>query len=289
MTTRFSFEDGIARIAARLTAPIRSGSAIDPRAGSRHRRARIVKLLIAAGSSERTPNGSGPPTVFGPSTCASWRRSRPPRARQVRIAFYAPLKTPDHPTASGDRLIAGLFARALEQAGHEVVIASRLRSFDGAGDRRRQLRLARAAKAEARRLRERWHGSSRAPECWFTYHLYHKAPDWIGPRVSAGLGIPYVVAEASHAPKQAGRRVAPRPSRGGGRALARRPTDRAQPGRRARAGTAVSDTGAPIVRLAPFLDTTCLQCRRAGARAAVPASRVSWVSTPRFRSSPAWR
>ena len=172
----------------------------------------------------------------------------------VRIAFYAPLKTPDHPTASGDRLIAGLFARALERAGHDVVTASRLRSFEGTGDRRRQLRLARAANAEARRLRERWHGSSRAPECWFTYHLYHKAPDWIGPRVSIGLGIPYVVAEASHAPKQAHgawrhghRAVAVALSRAA-RLIALNPDD--VPGLERRLGTR-----APIVRLPPFLDT----------------------------------
>ena len=121
----------------------------------------------------------------------------------MKIAFYAPLKAPDHPVPSGDRLIARLLVRALERAGHEVVLASRLRAFDGAGDRDRQLRLARMGRAEARRLLDGWLGSPRAPRCWFTYHLYHKAPDWIGPRVSARLGIPYVVAEASYAPKQA--------------------------------------------------------------------------------------
>src|SRR6185503_3774124 len=40
------------------------------------------------------------------------------------------------------------------------------------------------------------------PQLWFTYHLYHKAPDWIGPRVADAVGIPYVVAEASFAPKR---------------------------------------------------------------------------------------
>src|SRR5262249_26323880 len=44
-----------------------------------------------------------------------------------------------------------------------------------------------------------------APELWFTYHLYHKAPDWIGPAIADALSIPYVVAEASDAPKQADR------------------------------------------------------------------------------------
>ena len=51
-----------------------------------------------------------------------------------------------------------------------------------------------------------WHAGPAAlrPELWFTYHLYYKAPDWLGPVASAALGIPYVVAEASHAPKRAG-------------------------------------------------------------------------------------
>src|SRR5207253_11404693 len=44
-----------------------------------------------------------------------------------------------------------------------------------------------------------------APELWFTYHLYHKAPDWLGPQIADALRIPYVVAEASDAPKQASR------------------------------------------------------------------------------------
>ena len=121
----------------------------------------------------------------------------------MRIAFYAPLKSPDHPVASGDRLIAGLLVRALQRAGHDVVTASRLRTFDGTGDRHRQLRLAQAARIEARDLVARWTDTPRPPRCWLTYHLYHKAPDWMGPRVSARLGIPYIAAEASYAPKQA--------------------------------------------------------------------------------------
>ena len=172
----------------------------------------------------------------------------------MRIAFYAPLKAPDHPTASGDRLIAGLLARALEHAGHEVEVASRLRTFDGTGDRCRQLRIARAARAQARTLLDRWLGSSRVPECWFTYHLHHKAPDWIGPRVSAGLGIPYVVAEASHARKQAhgpwrnGRRAVAVALARAVRLIALNPDD--VPGIERHLGE-----GAPIVRLPPFLDT----------------------------------
>ena len=171
----------------------------------------------------------------------------------MRIAFYAPLKAPDHPTASGDRLIAGLLVRALARAGHEVVIASRLRTFDGAGDRRRQLQVACAAKAQAVELLGRWLGSPEAPECWFTYHLYHKAPDWVGPRVSARLGIPYMVAEASHARKQAhgpwrhGHRAVAVALARASRLIALNPDD--VPGLEMHLADRV-----PIVRLAPFLD-----------------------------------
>ncbi|MDE0457920.1 MAG: hypothetical protein OXI15_11560, partial [Chromatiales bacterium] len=175
----------------------------------------------------------------------------------MRIAFYAPLKAPDHPTASGDRLIAGLLVRALVHAGHEVEAASRLRTFDGAGDGRLQLRLARAARAQAGELLGRWLGSSRAPRCWFTYHLYHKAPDWIGPRVSARLGIPYVVAEASHAPKRArgrwrhGHRAVAAALARADRVITLNPDD--VPGLERLLGER-----APIVRLAPFLDLSAV-------------------------------
>lgn len=124
----------------------------------------------------------------------------------MRIAFYAPLKPPDHPVPSGDRRMARLLIAAMEQAGHEVELANRLRSRDGDGNPQRQARLAKIAKGRADRLLRRYAGlpDQAVPDLWFTYHLYYKAPDHIGPRVAAGLGIPYVVAEASVANKRAG-------------------------------------------------------------------------------------
>ena len=59
----------------------------------------------------------------------------------MRIAFYAPLKAPNHPVASGDRTMARSFVQALSHAGHEVSLASRLRTFDAKGDPARQVRL----------------------------------------------------------------------------------------------------------------------------------------------------
>jgi glycosyltransferase involved in cell wall biosynthesis len=120
----------------------------------------------------------------------------------MRIAFYAPLKPPDHPVASGDRAMARALIAALRTAGHEVSLASRFRSFDG-GNPARQVRVRDVGQALTERLLRRMERSER-PDLWFTYHLYHKAPDWLGPDISAKLGIPYVLAEASYAPKQTG-------------------------------------------------------------------------------------
>lgn len=124
----------------------------------------------------------------------------------MRLAFYAPLKPPDHPVPSGDRRMAQLLMAALAARGHEVELASRLRSRDGAGNPARQMRLAAVAGRLAQRLVRRLQARPAAarPRAWITYHLYYKAPDWLGPRVAGALGIPYVVIEASLAQKRAG-------------------------------------------------------------------------------------
>lgn len=124
----------------------------------------------------------------------------------MKIAFYAPLKSPDHPVPSGDRKVARLLRRAFREGGHDVLLASTLRSWDRHGDASRQQRLRSIGERQAARLIERFGhlDSQERPAAWFTYHLYHKAPDWIGPLVSQALSIPYVVAECSYAPKQAG-------------------------------------------------------------------------------------
>ncbi len=121
----------------------------------------------------------------------------------MEIAFYAPLKAPDHPVPSGDRRMAGLLMAALRAAGHDVMLASRLRSYEGQGDAVSQAEIRAAGEAEAQTLVERFQETWQRPQAWFTYHLYHKAPDWLGPAVSAALDIPYVVTEASFASKQA--------------------------------------------------------------------------------------
>lgn len=121
----------------------------------------------------------------------------------MRIAVYAPLKYPDHPTPSGDRRVARLLIDALRLSGHEVEIASRLRSFDRTGDTARQARIARIGATMADRLLRRYRAQGTAPALWLTYHLYYKAPDHLGPRVAAALSIPYIAVEASIANKRA--------------------------------------------------------------------------------------
>lgn len=124
----------------------------------------------------------------------------------MRIAFYAPLNAPDRGPPSGDRLIGRMLLRALAEAGHSVEIVSRFRSYDGRGERARQARLREVGLGLAGRLARRLAGGTEAerPRVWLTYHLYHKAPDWLGPTIAQALGIPYAIAEASHAGKQAG-------------------------------------------------------------------------------------
>ncbi|HET6521061.1 MAG TPA: glycosyltransferase family 4 protein [Geminicoccaceae bacterium] len=126
------------------------------------------------------------------------------------VAFYAPLKPPDHPVPSGDRRVARALMAALERAGERVEPASRLRSYDRDGDAARQRRIERVGAWAAARLVRRYRARPAAerPRAWLTYHVYHKSPDWIGPAVCRALGLPYLIAEASFAPKRAGGRWA---------------------------------------------------------------------------------
>ena len=123
----------------------------------------------------------------------------------MRIAFYAPLKPPTHGTPSGDRRVAGLLMDALERVADHIELVSTFRSFDADGDVQRQEALRRQGETLAQRLAETWRAGPAhlRPDLWFTYHVYYKAPDWLGPAVSEALGIPYVIAEASHAGKRA--------------------------------------------------------------------------------------
>src|SRR5215204_2602899 len=120
------------------------------------------------------------------------------------IAFHAPLKQPGHPTPSGDREVARLFLRLFQALGFDAEVASELRTFDVAGDGAFQARTLAAAEGEVARLAASLcaRPAQERPALWFTYHVYYKAPDLIGPRIARALSIPYVVAEGSRAGKR---------------------------------------------------------------------------------------
>lgn len=118
-------------------------------------------------------------------------------ARPLRIVFYAPLKAPNHPVPSGDRRMAQLLQACLAAGGHEVTLVSDLRAYlgdaqDGAGWER----LQKAAAAETGRIAQTWSDAG-APDLWFCYHPYYKAPDLLGPPLCRRFGLTYVTAECS--------------------------------------------------------------------------------------------
>ena len=117
-------------------------------------------------------------------------------ARRLRIAFYAPLMAPTHPVPSGDRLMAQLLVRCMEQAGHQVDLASELRAYLGdpqnlAG----WTKLRSDADHEANRISALW--ANQPPDLWLCYHPYYKSPDLLGPPRTKHFALPYVAVEAS--------------------------------------------------------------------------------------------
>ncbi len=115
----------------------------------------------------------------------------------MRIAFYAPLKSPNHPVASGDRQMARMLVKALQQEGHGVELASELRLYLREPEPQSFDALKIEAAEEAARIARLWDRDGK-PDLWFTYHPYYKAPDLIGPEMASAFAIPYVTAEASY-------------------------------------------------------------------------------------------
>ncbi len=115
----------------------------------------------------------------------------------MRIGFHAPLKGPDHPVPSGDRQMARALMAALRLAGHEVALYSDFRSFASNPEEAPLAALTATAQAEVARLSQAWSAPRERPELLFSYHLYSKAPDLLGPALATRFGLPYVVAEAS--------------------------------------------------------------------------------------------
>ncbi|MCW5581534.1 MAG: glycosyltransferase family 4 protein [Luteimonas sp.] len=132
----------------------------------------------------------------------------------LRFAFHTPLKPLDHPTPSGDRAMGRALAALLQRLGHAVLPLDSWSEDELTAPKRAALTAERlpamrnATMGRANALLRQWRalavGDARRPTAWFTYHVWYKRPDWLGPAVSSALDIPYVIAEASYAPKRAG-------------------------------------------------------------------------------------
>ena len=120
-----------------------------------------------------------------------------------RIAFYSPLKPPDHEIPSGDRLMARLLIDCMTKQGYQVDVASRLRVFVKEPTHSPVVdNLKIQAQSEIERLTQAWL-ETRPPALWFCYHPYYKSPDLIGPELCKRFDIAYVSAEASYSERRA--------------------------------------------------------------------------------------
>lgn len=98
--------------------------------------------------------------------------------------------------------MARLLVRALETLGHEVCVTSEMRSFMRSADMRDafEANMVEAASEIERIAAE--HSGPAAPDLWFTYHPYYKAPDLLGPALARHFGIPLINAEASYSSRR---------------------------------------------------------------------------------------
>jgi len=114
----------------------------------------------------------------------------------MHISFYAPFKPLGHAHPSGDLVIGTNLFEYLQNRGHQMMVASNFRA--------RWLYWKPWCwpwffweKMEAtQRLRKN------TADIWLTYHAYYKAPDLLGPSITARAHIPYVIFQGAYATKR---------------------------------------------------------------------------------------
>lgn len=119
-----------------------------------------------------------------------------------KIAFYAPLKSPEHNVPSGDRLMARSLIECLQHSGYRVQTISHLRALvrDPHHESANEA-LLKNVELERERISMLWRYEG-PPECWFCYHPYYKSPDLLGPPLCREFNLPYVTAEASYSKRR---------------------------------------------------------------------------------------
>jgi glycosyltransferase involved in cell wall biosynthesis len=119
-----------------------------------------------------------------------------------KIAFYAPLKSPEHEVPSGDRLMARSLVECLQQFGYRVEIVSQFRALiRDPNDETANTSVVENADRERERILTLWKRQG-PPDCWFCYHPYYKSPDLLGPALCQEYNLPYVTAEASYSKRR---------------------------------------------------------------------------------------
>lgn len=120
----------------------------------------------------------------------------------VKIAFHTPLNRYGDGAPSGDRLMARQLVTLVEELGHAVEIVAAERSFMREPDPALLAAHREAAQEVIAALTKRWQAPRTRPDLIFTYHCHYRAPDLIGPALAERFDLPYLVAEASDAPKR---------------------------------------------------------------------------------------
>lgn len=114
----------------------------------------------------------------------------------MKIAYYMPFKPLGHRNPSGDLVTGTEIHNRLNTGDLECRPASGLRCR---WIYLKPWRWPGLVAEEAKALR---FCRDYAPDLWLTYHSYYKAPDLLGPRISARLGIPYVIFQGIYSTKR---------------------------------------------------------------------------------------
>jgi glycosyltransferase involved in cell wall biosynthesis len=118
-------------------------------------------------------------------------------AKKMKVAFYCPLKPISHPNPSGDREIArGLF-EFFQDKELQPFILSEFRTKEFYLSPLKWLEFIKEFYFAFRKVRRE------NPDCFFTYHLYYKAPDPIASILAWWFQKPYFVLEGMYSRKAA--------------------------------------------------------------------------------------
>ena len=114
----------------------------------------------------------------------------------MNVSFYMPLKPLGHKNPSGDLITGRELYHFITKHGHNVEIASNLRS------RWLYLRPWRFLTVALERHKIISSFNRQKTDIWLTYHTYYKAPDLLGPACCAKTTTPYAIFQGIYSTKR---------------------------------------------------------------------------------------